>query len=317
MELLKRVWKEINEDFIFDSAAALAYYWLLSVFPLLIFLITILSLIPSASPGHPALLDSLLIAAGRFMPGKAFFFIAVAAERLAHHAAGGLLTIGFVATLWSASSGVSSLMAALNRAFEVPETRSFIKRSLLAIALTIGLTLLAVLGAILLMASDVVGNWVQNQTGFTWAAWIGSALSAVCGLAALIAGFGVMYYFGPSNSQEEKHFFTPGLAVSTVLFLIASAGLSIYVRISGGFSSAVYGVFGALFILLLWLFVLGLAILFGGEIDSEILKAMGTKTTAQKPARSTSTIHDHRDGRDGQRQAQSSVRNARDPSTPR
>ena len=296
-ELFKRIWKEINEDFIFDSGAALAYYWLLSIFPLLIFLITILSLIPSAS-GNVPLLDSLLNAAGRIMPGKAFFFIALAAERLAKHATGGLLTIGFVATLWSASSGVSSLMSALNRAYEIPETRSFIKRSLLAIGLTIGLTLLAVLGAALLVASDIVGKWIHQQTGLAGTDWIGGTLSALCGLAALVAGFGVMFYFGPSHAKAERRFVTPGLVTSVVLFLIASTALSIYVRISGGFSSAVYGVFGALFILLLWLYVLGLSILLGGELNSEIWKAMEAHSKHSKS--NSARGGDHRDGHETQ-----------------
>jgi membrane protein len=271
LELIRRIWKEVNQDFIFDSAAALSYYWILSVFPLLIFLVSMFSLIPSGAEAKSPLLNSLLAMGGRVMPGKAFFLIAVAAERLSLHARGGLLTLGFLATLWSASTGVSSLMAALNRAYEIPERRSFLKRSILSIVLTVALTVLAVVGAALLMASDLIGTWFQHHAAGV--AWIGSILSVICGLAALLAGFGIMYYYGPSLAKQHRQFFTPGLVIAILLFLIASAGLSIYLRLSSGFSSPVYGVFGALIILLLWLYVLGLAILLGGEINSEIWKA--------------------------------------------
>ncbi len=277
MELVRRIWKEMTQDRIFDSAAALSYYLMLSFFPFLIFFLTILALI---SPGvdKPSLLDSLLAMAGQVVPAKAFFPIAVAVERLALNSNGGLLTFGLAGTLWAAASGVMSIMDGLDRAYEVKETRSFLLKGAIAIALTIGFTILAILGAGLFVAGDAVGNLLAHLVNARWAAWTGTALSLMFGLAAMIAGFGLMHYFGPNVKRDDRYFFTPGSVFGILLFLIASFGLSIYIRVSGSFGSSVYGAFGGVIVLLLWLYFLGLAILIGGELNSEIAKASNRST---------------------------------------
>jgi membrane protein len=268
LSLLRRTWKEMNEDRIFDSAAALAYYLLLSSFPLLIFIVSLMVAVASQN-----MLNSLLGQLAHVMPADAYRLIYIAASRLTNEPTGGLLTVGLLGTLWSASSGIASIMDGLNRAYEVEETRSFVTRRALSIALTVGLTLLTILGAGMLVASDKIGAWLSHAFDSTWTNWAGMLLSIVSGMAAMVAGFGLIHYFGPNLKARRKSFFTPGSIIGILLFLLASFGLSEYIRISGGFSSKVYGAFGGMIVLLLWLYLLGLAILIGGELNSEIAKA--------------------------------------------
>jgi membrane protein len=267
-ELMRRTWTDMNNDRIFDSAAALAYYLLLASFPLLIFVV---SLMTSLASQH--LLESLLGVLGHVMPADAYRLIAHASLKLEHEPTGGLVTIGLIGTLWSASSGIVSIMEGLNRAYEVEESRSFVKRRAISIALTVGLTLLTILGAGMLVASDKIGELLSHAFPYTWTDWAGMLLSIVSGMAAMVAGFGLIHYFGPNLKARRKYFFTPGSIIGIFLFLLASFGLSEYIRISGGFSSKVYGAFGGVIVLLLWLYFLGLAILIGGELNSEITKA--------------------------------------------
>jgi len=267
-ELIRRTWGEMNTDRIFDSAAALAYYLLLASFPLLIFVV---SLMTSVTSQH--LLDSLLGVLGHVMPADAYRLIAHAAIKLEHEPTGTLVTIGLLGTLWSASSGIASIMDGLNRAYEVEESRSFLKRRSISIALTLGLTLLSILGAGLLVASDKIGELLSKNFPYTWTGWAGTLLSIVSGLVAMLAGFGLMHYYGPNLKGRRRYFFTPGSLIGILLFLLASVGLSEYIRLSGGFGEQVYGAFGGVIVLLLWLYFLGLAILIGGELNSEITKA--------------------------------------------
>ncbi len=270
MGLSKRVWAEMNRDRIFDSAASLAYYLLLAIFPLLISVVSLMSLVTG---GGTTLLDSLLTQAGRMMPADAFRLIAIAARKIEAQSNGGLITIGLIGTLWSASSGIASIMDSLNVAYEVRESRSFVKRRAISLALTIGLTVLATIGAGLLVASDKIGILLEHVFPYSWTLWAGAALSVCSGLLAMVAGFGFIHYFGPNVHDARRAFLTPGSLIGILLFLIASFALSIYLRISGGFSSSLYGAFGGVIVLLLWLYFLGLAILIGGEVNSEIAKA--------------------------------------------
>ena len=271
LHLLRRTWKEMSKDRIFDSSAALAYYLLLASFPLLIFVVSLMMAVESQR-----MLNSFLGQLGNIMPGDAYRLIFIAANRLSDAPSGSLVTIGLIGTLWSASSGIASIMDALNRAYDVEETRSFVKRRAISIALTAGLTLLTILGAGMLVACDKIGAVLSHAFPTTWTDWAGMLLSMVVGIVALVVGFGLIHYFGPNLKARRKYFFTPGSIIGIFLFLLASFGLSEYIRISGGFSSKVFGAFGGVIVLLLWLYFLGLAILMGGELNMEITKASGS-----------------------------------------
>ncbi|SRR5579883_233935 len=277
-ELGKRTWKAVNADNAYDSAAALGYYFLFALIPMLIFLVSML-----ATFGSPHLFDLVLNNLGRTMPEGAYKLISSEMVNVLNEAKEGLLTFGIVATLWSASSGVVSTMDGLNRAYEVQEQRSFIKRRLIAIGLTIALSLLTIVGAGLLVASDQIGKLLESLTSIHAMEYVGAVAGIVFGLAIMFFGLELVYYYGPNVANPRWYWATPGSATAVVIFLIASFAFSLYVRFSNTYSSATYGTLGGVMLLMFWLYLLGLAIVIGGEVNSEIAKAARKRGNSEAP----------------------------------
>ena len=143
-EVLKRTWAEIREDDVFGRAAQLAYYFFLAVFPFLICVIAMLSIFGTADRGR-----SLIFAVfARFLPPVAFELIAQTFNQIIASSGPLKMSIGFVASLWSASLGMSAIMDALNAAYKVRETRSIFKQYLIAIGLTCGMGVLVVISTL-------------------------------------------------------------------------------------------------------------------------------------------------------------------------
>lgn len=266
--LVKRVWNEINDDNVWDAAAQLGYYFLLAVFPLLIVILNILSLIPAVD-----IITSLLATLRDVMPEQAYSVIGREIGRMLTSASGGLLTFGMIGAIWAASTGVVSLIGVLNRAYEVEEGRGWFKLRGIAIALTFALVALLVLGSALLTAGDAIAGFATSALGLdAWATITGTIINYALGLVLLFGTLELIYYFGPNRSVKNWHWFTPGSAGGVIVFLSASIGFSLYVRYNNSYS-VTYGSIGAVIVLMLWLYLLGLSILFGAEINSEIEKA--------------------------------------------
>ena len=266
-ELLKRTWTEISNDDGWDSAAALGYYFLFALFPMLLFLMSILVAFSST-----ALMDTLLGAIGRTMPWDAYRLLAEEIKKIISQSTGALITFGMLGTLWAASSGVVSIMDALNRAYEVRETRSFVKRHLMALGLTVALAMLAILGAGLLVACDRIAVLLYEWLPLPWMKGFGIAFGIVGGLAGMFIGLEIMFYFGPNVENPKWYWATPGSLAAVVIWIAISFGFSEYLRFGTSYS-VTYGSIGGVMVLMLWLYILGLAIVIGGEMNSEIAKA--------------------------------------------
>lgn len=266
-ELAKRVWKEMGEDAVFDAGAALGYYFMLALFPLMIFLISMLATIQA--------LDLANIVMGTLrtaMPAEAYDLIGKEMLRVLNDSGGGLLTLGALGTLWAASSGVVSLLDGLNRAYDVEETRGLIRQRVIAIGLTVALALLIIVGAVALMAGDKIFIWIAEQSGLEWLSIAGTIANYLVGLGAMFMGLEVIYYFGPNVKGQKWKWVSPGSLVGIAIFILASVLFSVYLRVSGGYA-ATYGSLGAVIVLMLWLYFLGLAIMVGGEVNAEIAAA--------------------------------------------
>ncbi|HET6512724.1 MAG TPA: YihY/virulence factor BrkB family protein [Candidatus Kapabacteria bacterium] len=276
-ELGKRVYKEMSDDAVFDAAAALAYYFMLAIFPLLIFLISMLASVQALD-----LVNTVTRTLESAMPGDASKLITTEIQRIMADSGGGLLTFGALGTLWAASSGVVSLLDGLNRAYDVEETRGLLKQRLLAVGLTVALALLIIVGAVALMAGGKVSEWAAEQTGISWVETVGSILHYVIGVAFMFFGLELVYFFGPNVKGQKWKWITPGSALAVVIFVIASFGFTLYLQFGGGYS-ATYGGLGAVIVLLLWLYLLGLAVMIGGEINAEIAAAALEKGSRTAP----------------------------------
>jgi membrane protein len=265
VELGKRVWAEISADNVWDAAAQLGYYFLLALFPMLIFLLSLVALVPDYD-----LVGSLLGALQSVMPSSAFDLVGAEIQRILESSTGGLLTFGMLGTIWAASSGVVSLIGTINRAYEVEEKRGFLKLRLAAVGITVALVVLLVTGGVLLTTGDAIVEWAAALLGLDWVARIaGTAISYVLGFALLFAALELVYYFGPDLEDQKWHWITPGSLVGVLLFVAASIGFTLYLRFNDSYS-VTYGSIGAVIVLMLWLYLLGLSIVVGAEVNSEI-----------------------------------------------
>jgi membrane protein len=266
-ELAKRTWGEANEDNVFGGAAELAYYFMLALFPMLIFLTSLVGFLPGAQ-------EAIFNALSKVVPADAWKLVSETLTDVITNSSGGLLSFGILGTIWAASSGVSSVMGTLNVAYEAKETRSFVKMRLTAISLTIALALLVMGGAVLIMFAHKLSDWLTSALGLgSVFAIVSTVVGYVVAIALLFLGIGLLYYFGP-NVKQEWHWVTPGAIFAVSAIIIGSLLFSVYLKIGPSYS-ATYGSLGAVIILMLWLYLVGLVLLIGGEINSEIEFASG------------------------------------------
>ncbi|MEK6407728.1 MAG: YihY/virulence factor BrkB family protein [Acidobacteriota bacterium] len=264
-ELAPRVWRESLDDNVLGTAAELSYYFLLALFPLLIFMTSIIGFLPGAD-------NSLLIGLQRALPPDAMKLVREVLDDVVSHRSGGLLSFALIGTVWAASSGVGSLMDALNTAYETTERRSFWKQRLVAIALTLIFALLVVGGSGLIMIGHRLGGWLDRALELSAAvAFASTVLGYVTGLGLLLAGIAALYYFGPNIKPAERRVL-PGALFASMGVVIGSLLFSVYLRVAPS-ASATYGSLGAVVTLMLWLYLIGLLLLVGGEINSEVARA--------------------------------------------
>ena len=276
-ELGRRVIAEIRDDDCLGRAAQLAYYFLFALFPFFLFLTTLLGYLPI-----PDLLDRLLEMLGQMLPGEALRLVQDNIRQLVTGQRGGLLSFGILAALWTSSSALTAIIDSLNRAYDVEEGRPFWKVRLIAIGITVGLSAFIVVALVLLTFGPQLGRWVADLVGLGQVfevTWNLMRWPVIVGL--LVVAIALLYYFAPDVEQEWT-WITPGSACAVLGWLLASLGFAFYVNRFGSYN-ATYGSIGAVIVLLTWMYVTGLFILIGGEINAEIEHAAtGGKEPGEK-----------------------------------
>ena len=269
-ELAKRVWTESNNDRIFGRAAELSYYFLLALFPLLIFMTSAVGLVLGSDMGTQQQLFSYL---SRIMPPSAFELVNATMVEVSQSSGGGKLSFGLLAALWAASNGMSAITDSLNAAYDVEEQRPWWKQRLVAIALTVTLSILILSALLLVVAGGHIAEGIANAYGFgpTFAtAW--KIIQWPLVVAFIVLAFALIYYFAPDLREQKWTWLTPGAAIGVALWLLVSLGFRVYLGFFDSYSKT-YGSLGAVIILMLWLYFTGMAVLIGGEINSEIENA--------------------------------------------
>jgi membrane protein len=261
------VYRQLWTDEVFDRAAGLSYYFLFALFPTLLFLTALLGLLPL-----PRLMDQLMNYAERVLPGDAASLVTRTLAEIVLGASGELLSIGVVAALWAASSGMLSIMTALNVVFHTADRRRWWRRRLAAMGLTIGLSLFTLTALTLLVFGPRIGQAVAQWFG------LGALFTSVWNIAqwpVLIAcaftAITLVYQLAPSVAHRRP-WLSPGSAFAITGWLVVSLGLREYVGVFGGYN-ATYGSIGGVILLMLWLYFSALVLLVGAEIDSEIQRA--------------------------------------------
>lgn len=267
-QLGRNVFEQIIANNVFGRAAELAFYFLFALFPLILLMVTSFGLVAA----HRVRLQSdLLSYFADFLPPAAFQLLRTVATELADNASGRKLTVGIVTALWCISGGISSMISALNLAHHVRETRPWFKVR----AITIGLSLLIpiLLFAALLMM--LIGSHFVNQVGtdLRLPSLVISAWKWLGAIFVVTVSCSLIYHYGPDlKERRRERWFTPGLTFGAFVWLAASFGFRMYLHFFNQYSYS-YGSLGAVMILLVWLYVTGLAYLIGGEINAEIERA--------------------------------------------
>ncbi|HWO20627.1 MAG TPA: YihY/virulence factor BrkB family protein [Kofleriaceae bacterium] len=258
---LQRLGKELLDDRIDDVGAMMAYYAILALFPMLVFVLTIAMLVVDADT-----IQQGVAMATEAVPPSTRAMIAGRVQAFVDTAGAGFVVGSAAFALWGASRGAVALAYALNLMFGKEETRPWWKRQLLAIGVTLGVAVMIVLALGLLLVGPIAGHWMADRFGLGDAfdvAWgIGRWVGA--GLLVMIV-WAVLYKFLP-NTDAPFRIFTPGAITGVLLWLGISAGFGLYLDHFNSYETT-YGALGGGIIFLTWLWLSNIAILFGAEVN--------------------------------------------------
>ena len=277
-ELARRTVKEVIDDDCTGIAAQLAFYFALALFPALLFGVALASYLPFDVIGD------VIGALEPIAPPEVVTIIQKQLEGIVGGQQTGVLTLGILGALWSSSGAMTSIVSALNKAYDLPETRPWWKVRLVAIGLTIGLVVFILLAFTLIVAGPNAGSWLAGWFGLSEVfeqAWTLLRWPLIFTLATTAVA--IVFYFAPDADQDWV-WITPGSILTTALWVLFSMGFRLYATQVGDYN-ATYGALAGAAILLLWLYVSGLALLIGGELNSEIEHAANPELKTQTTGR--------------------------------
>lgn len=266
MRLPGRGWKEFfvalkkewTKDNVSDTAGALTFFAILAVFPFLLFLVSLASVVID-----PAQAQTLIQQLGEVAPAQVTQILGDRIRQLAEDRSVGLLTVGAVGAIWASSGGVVALMKALNTVYDVEETRPFWKVRGIAILMTLGGAVFSILAALAAVATPVLAEKLGGPVGTV----INLLRLPVAGVLMMVV-WAVTYYLLPNTEQRFK-FLTPGSIFGVMVWLITSWAFSLYVANFGSYD-ANYGPLGGVIVLLLWMWITSQVLLLGAEINAVI-----------------------------------------------
>lgn len=283
---LKNTAQKLIRDRVSLSAGSLAYHWFLALFPAVIAVLGILSLVRV----NPHDLASLTHAIERALPSgvAGVFTSAVTAATTRDSSSVLAVVIGIAVAIWSASGGMSALQQSLDVAYEVPVDRKFFARRVHALPLMVATLVLGGSGAVLVVLGAPIGAGIDGHLPVHGIAFtvIWTIVRWVLTLLVVSLLFSLFYYIGPNHQAPQWQWMSAGGSLATVVFLLASLAFSFYVTKFGSYGKT-YGTFAGVAILIFWLYLTGLAVLVGGELNAELERqaaAEGTDPTEQNRA---------------------------------
>ncbi|MBU5595023.1 YihY/virulence factor BrkB family protein [Amphibacillus sp. MSJ-3] len=259
--------KRFSDDEIPALSAQLSYFFLLSLFPLLIFVVALATYLPI---DYQEIIDVV----GTYMPEEVTAMIEGNLNQILMASGGGLLSFGILGTLWSASNGLKAIMRSLNKAYGVDENRSFLLGRILAITLLISVLLLIVVALLLPIFGRMIGIYVFSFFGASEqfiAVW--NALRWIISSSIFFIVFLYLYKMAP-NVRVYLRDAIWGALFATIGWQISSLGFSYYVNTMGNYS-ATYGSLGAVIVLMIWFYISGIIIITGGEINALVAEYKG------------------------------------------
>ncbi|MGV8921096.1 MAG: YihY/virulence factor BrkB family protein [Pseudomonas sp.] len=262
-KVLVRTVNEFMEDEMSTYASALAYQMLFSLFPFLLFLIALIGFLHL-----PDFFSWLRLQSEMVLPPQALDQVNPVIDQL-QQSKGGLLSVGIVIALYTASAGVRLMMSAMNAAYDVVEGRPIWKRFPLSIVYTMGIAGMLLLAAGLMVTGPQVMDWVASQFGvqeFIVTLW--AVLRWPLSIILMMVAVALIYYVMP-DVEQKFHFITPGSVLAVVVWIVASLGFGYYVKTFSDYN-AMYGSIGAIIVLLLYFYISAAVLLLGAEMNAVI-----------------------------------------------
>lgn len=257
----KELVEHINDADVMGLSSQLAYFFLLSVFPFLLFLVTLLGYFPI---DDRAFMDYV----GAYLPDEVVSMVETNLTSIINNRSGGLLSVGIIGTLWSASNGFNAITKSFNKAYRVEEDRSFLLNRLISLGLMVGLVLMIAIALVLSVFGRVIGEELFQFFGLddylnAWniIRWIATSVTFLIALLLL-------YKLAPNEKVKFRHAIW-GAVFATVFWQLTSLGFSYYVNTLGNYS-ATYGSLGTVIILMIWFYLFGIIITTGGVINAYI-----------------------------------------------
>ena len=251
------------------AAGAFAYRWFLAIFPIIIAFLGIAALV--TVPRHVVV--SLISGVTKSLPSGAAQVFTTAINHAAQHTGADLIATvaASVIALWSATSGMVIVEEGLDMAFGLPLDRSFLHKRAVAIPLLLGATVLGGAASALIIFGPQLGNVIRDSAplGGTAFSALWTALRFVIALALMNLLMSLLYYLAPNRPRARWRWTSPGALFATILWALVSLGFSFYTSSFNSYGRT-YGAFASVAILIFWLYLTGLAIVVGGEVDAAV-----------------------------------------------
>lgn len=258
--------KEIGKDELLNKASSLAYNFMLAIFPAIIFLFTLIPFVPI---NH--FQDQLLSIIELLLPSNAYNAFETTLKDIVKNQNSGLLSFGFFSAIFFATNGIVNLMKAFNRSSLIVETRSWLKKRIIALALTFAIVVSLIFCISALAASDFIRNYLQLHLNFKNNPVVDYAILLIKWIflvALYFINISMLYRYGPSHTKKWK-LFSSGAFLATILAFLTIWGFTFYINHFASYNK-VYGSIGTLIVIMIWLYLNSLILLLGFELNASI-----------------------------------------------
>lgn len=287
-DFVKRVYEKASAEDISTNAAQVAFYFIFALFPLLLFLLSVVGMVLGAAENIRQELFGYL---QQVIPGSALKLIEDTLNEVTKGGSGGKITFGALIALWSASAGIDNIRIALNDVYDLKETRPWWKYRLTSVLLTLGIALLIFFALGIVFYGPQFVNVLLSPIGLTVdTPIILNIFSLIVVAVCLLTIFALIYSFAPNHESLTWKWITPGAITAIVLWVLFSAGFRLYLHYFDSYSKT-YGSVGAIIVLLLWLYLTALVILIGGVVNA-VADQISAGKTAQSNAVETEKSSD-------------------------